>query len=285
MDNIITSIYSKHRIKRYFYLFIGVLISACTYNIFILPNNIVFGGVSGISIIVHTYLGLKPSVGMILCSSLLCLVGFVFLDRKTVFRSIIGAILLPIMVELTSFLTDLVVIRNIDMLTISIFAGVLNGLGFGIVYKYGFTLGGTDFKTEIIHKYFKLTMGTAMIIVEGVVVVSGAFAFGITNFLYAVVILFLITSLVDKVILGISDKKAFYIITSKRKEVSEYVINTMGHTITVFSATGGFLKKRVTVLFTVVPTKEYYKLKEGISYSDPSAFFTVVDAYEVSGGE
>lgn len=285
MDNIIASIYNKHRIKRYFYLIVGVLICACSYNIFILPNNIVFGGVSGISIIMHTYLGIKPSIGMLFCSFLLCLVGFVFLDKETVVRSIIGAILLPVMVELTSFLTELVVIKDIDMLTISLFGGVLYGLGLGIVYKYGFTLGGTDFITEIVHKYFKLTMGTSMIIVEGFVVVSGAFAFGIINFLYAVVILYLMTLLVDKVILGISDKKAFYIITSKKKDVSNYVINTLGHTITVFSATGGFLKKRVSVLFTVVPTKEYYKLKEGISYIDPSAFFTVVDAYEVSGGE
>ena len=103
--------------------------------------------------------------------------------------------------------------------------------------------------------------------------------------MYAIVILYLITFLVDKVILGISDKKAFYIITKKRKEVCDYVIKELGHTITVFSATGGFSKKKVAVLFTVIPTKEYYKLKEGISYIDNEAFFTVVDAYEVRGGE
>ncbi len=146
-------------------------------------------------------------------------------------------------------------------------------------------MGGTDFITQIVNKYLKLTMGAAMTIVEGVIVVIGAFTFGITNFLYAVVILYLITFFVDRVILGISDKKAFYIITSKKQEVSDYVINTMGHTITVFNAKGGFTQKRVSVLFTVVPTKEYYRLKEGISSIDPEVFFTVVDAYEVSGGE
>lgn len=285
MDNVIAAIYNRKRIMRYFYLFIGVLICACAYNIFILPNNFVFGGVSGVSIIAHHFLGVKPSIVIFGCSFILCLVGFLFLEKEVVFRSIVGAVLLPIMVELTSFLTDIVVIKDADMLTVSLFGGVFYGLGLGIAYKYGFTLGGTDFITQIVHKYFKFTMGTSMIIVEGFIVVSGAFVFGITNFLYAVVILYLMTLLVDRVILGISDKKAFYIITSKKKEVSDYVINSLGHTITVFSATGGFLKKRVSVLFTVVPTKEYYKLKEGISYIDPGAFFTVVDAYEVSGGE
>ena len=285
MDNIIASIYNKNRIKRYFYLFLGVLICACSYNIFILPNNIVFGGVSGLSIIAHHFLGIKPSIVILGCSFVLSLIGFAFLEKETVFRSIVGAVLLPAMVELTSFLTDVIIIKDADMLVIALFGGVTYGLGLGIAYKYGFTLGGTDFITQIVHKYFKFTMGTSMIIVEGIIVLCGAFVFGPTNFLYAVVILYLMTLMVDKVILGISDKKAFYIVTSKKKEVSEYVIDTLGHTITVFSATGGFLKKRISVLFTVVPTKEYYKLKEGISLIDPSAFFTVVDAYEVSGGE
>ena len=285
MDNIMASIYKKNLIKRYFYLFLGVLICACTYNIFILPYNIVFGGVSGLSIIAHHILGVKPSLVIFGCSFILCLIGLVFLSKETIIRSIIGALLLPVMVELTSFLTDLVVIKDADMLVISLFGGVFYGLGLGIAYKYGFTLGGTDFITQIVHKYAKFTMGTSMIIVEGIVVLCGAFVFGPTNFLYAVVILYLMTTVVDKVLLGISDKKAFYIITSNKKEVSDYVVNTLGHTITVFSATGGFLKKKVSVLFTVIPTREYYKLKEGISTIDPEAFFTVVDAYEVSGGK
>ena len=285
MDSVIASIYKKHKLKRYLYLILGVFICACTYNIFILPYNIVFGGVSGISIIFHHFFGIKPSIVIFICSFILCMIGLVFLSKETIIRSIIGALLLPIMVELTSFLTDLVVIKDADMLVISLFGGVFYGLGLGLVYKYGFSIGGTDFVTQIVHKYLKFTMGTSMIIVEGIVVLSGAFVFGPTNFLYAVVILYLMTSVVDKVMLGISDKKAFYIVTSKQKEVSDYVVDTLGHTITVFSATGGFLKKKISVLFTVVPTREYYKLREGISLIDSEAFFTVVDAYEVSGGK
>lgn len=283
--DIVASIYKKHMLKRYFYLIIGLFICSATYNIFILPNDIVFGGVGGISIILNHFFGIKPSIGMLACSFILCVIGFIFLPKETVVRSIIGAALFPVFVELTSFLTDIVFIEDADMLVISLFGGTLYGLGLGIIYKYGFTMGGTDFLTQIVNKYLKLTMGTAMTIIEGIIVVIGAFTFGVTNFLYAVVILYLITFLVDRVILGISDKKAFYIVTTKKKEVSNYVINTLGHTITVFSATGGFSHKRISVLFTVVPTREYYKLKEGISHIDNGAFFTVVDAYEVSGGE
>ena len=285
MESVLSKIYNKNKLKRYFYLVLGVIICACTYNIFILPNAIVFGGVSGLSIIANHFLGVRPSVFMFGCSFILCLIGFVFLPREKVIRSIFGAVLLPVFVEITSFLSDVVVIKDADMLVISLFGGVFYGLGLGLVMKYGFTMGGTDFLTQIVNKYAKITMGTSMLIVEGIIVIIGAFVFGITNFLYAIVILYLITFFVDKVILGISDKKAFYIVTKKKKEVSNYVIKELGHTITVFSATGGFSRKKITVLFTVIPTKEYYKLKEGISYIDEEAFFTVVDAYEVSGGE
>ena len=285
MDSVLSKIYSKNKIKRYLWTLVGILICAVSYNLFIFPNNIVFGGVGGISIIFENFTSINPSFVMLICSFVFGIIGFIFLSKGKVFRSVLGAILFPVFVELTSFLTDYITISSNDMLLIALFGGILYGIGLGLIMRSGFTLGGTDFLTQIVSKYGKLTMGTSMMIVEGTIVVIGAFIFGFTNFMYAVVILYLITFLVDKVILGISDKKAFYIITKKKKKVCDFVINELGHTITVFSATGGFSNKKVSVLFTVIPTKEYYKLKEGISYIDDEAFFTVVDAYEVRGGE
>lgn len=285
MDASLKKFYDKNKIKRYLWTLVGILICAISYNLFVFPNNIVFGGVGGISIIVENFIAINPSLVMLIFSFIFGIIGFIFLSKGRVFRSVLGAILFPVFVEITSFLTDYIVINTDDILLCAIFGGVLYGIGLGLIMRSGFTLGGTDFLTQIVNKYGKLTMGSSMMLVEGVIVIIGAFIFGFTNFMYAIVILYLITFLVDKVILGISDKKAFYIITKKRKEVCDYVIKELGHTITVFSATGGFSKKKVAVLFTVIPTKEYYKLKEGISYIDNEAFFTVVDAYEVRGGE
>ncbi len=285
MESILNKVYNKNKLLRYFWLFVGVLICACCYNVFILPYDIVFGGVGGISIIFEHFIHIKPSIFMLFCSLIFCFIGVLFLNKEKVMRSLVGAIMFPIFVELTSFLTSVFKIDSSDMLLIALFGGVLYGLGLGLIMKSGFTLGGTDFLTQIVNKYFKLTLGSSMILVEGTIVVIGAFIFGFTNFMYAAVILYLITFLVDKVVLGISDKKAFYVVTKNKKEVCDYIINELGHTVTIFSATGGFSKKKTPVLFTVIPTKEYYKLKEGIKYIDNNAFFTVVDAYEVTGGE
>lgn len=285
MDNVLSRVYNKNRLLRYFWMIFGVLICAISYNIFIFPYDIVFGGVGGISIIFSNFFDINPALIMLFWSLIFCFVGVLFLDKFKVYRSIFGAILFPIFVELTSFVVDLVVIDSSDMLLISLFGGALYGIGLGFIMRSGFTLGGTDFLTQIVNKYFKITLGSSMILVEGIIVVIGAFVFGFTNFMYAVVILYLITFLVDRVVLGISDKKAFYIVTKSRKKVCDYIIGELGHTVTVFSATGGFSKTKNPVLFTVIPTKEYYKLKEGIRCIDGDAFFTVLDAYEVTGGE
>ena len=271
--------------KRYLSVILGMLLCAFSYNIFLLPNDIVFGGLSGISIIVSKYINIIPSLFIFICSLFIAIFSYFLLGKDVTIRALIGSSFYALFVELTSFITDLVQIPNDDLLLISIFGGVLYGIGLGFVMRGGFTAGGTDMITNIFSKYLKIPTGSSMILVEGVIVIIGTFVFGISNLLYAIIILFLITTLVDKVMLGISDKKAFYIITSEKKKVSNFVINDLGHTITVFSATGGFTKKKVYVLFTVIPTREYYKLREGIRKIDSDAFFTVIDAYEVLGGE
>ena len=277
-------IFKKNQVKRYVQMVLGVFICALTYNLFIMPNNIVFGGLGGLNIIIQHFVKIPSSIFILVCSLVLCFFSYIFLSKESTTRSVIGALLFPLFVEMTSNIGNIIVIDSNDVLLLSLFGGIVYGIGMGLIMKSGFTLGGTDIISQILSKYGKLTMGNAMLIVEGVIVLIGAFIFGLTNCLYAIIILYLITLLVDRVMLGISDKKAFYIITKSQKKVCDYVINELGHTITVFSATGGFSKRKVSVLFTVIPTKEFYKLKEGISKIDNEAFFTVVDAYEVAGG-
>ena len=89
----------------------------------------------------------------------------------------------------------------------------------------------------------------------------------------------------DKVLLGISNNKAFYIITTKEKEIKEYIMNDLKHSITTFDVKGGFLDNKRRVLLTVIPSREYYKLTEGIKEIDEEAFFVVTDSYQVEGAK
>ncbi|MDD4298715.1 MAG: YitT family protein, partial [Bacilli bacterium] len=102
--------------------------------------------------------------------------------------------------------------------------------------------------------------------------------------MYAIIILYIHSLMADKIILGISDNKAFYIITDKEEEVKKYVLDSLNHGVTILKAKGGYDGRKENVLLCVVPARHYFKLKEGISLIDSEAFFVVTDAYEVKGG-
>lgn len=284
-EDILKEINNKHLFKRISQLVIGVFLIAASFNLFFLPSDLVFGGVSGLSIITKALFGLKPTLVISVTSGILLIISFILLGKKETLGSIIGTILYPIFVELTAHIGSYIHIDTSQTLLIAIFGAVIYGIGAGLVFKAGFTTGGTDILNKIVAKYFKVSMGNALIMTDGLIVLGGAFVFGFTKLMYALIVLYIISILTDKVILGISDSKAFYIITEKDEEVKEYVINGLHHSVTVFDAKGGYTKEKQKVLMCVIPTKEYFKLKEGIHEIDKDAFFVATDAYEVFGGE
>lgn len=284
-ENLLKKIYVKFKIKRYAQLLLGIILLALAFNIFILPNNFVYGGVSGVSIITQRLFGLDPSIVIFVLSVALLVISYFTLGKEKTTASVLGSILFPIAVKLTSNVKLFLDFDTSQPLLSAIFGGVIAGFGIGLIYKVGFTSGGTDIVSQILSKYLKMSIGKAIIICDGLILLSGTFIFGINNFMYALIVLYLISILTDRVLLGISDSKAFYIVTEYDKEVKDFVINSLNHGITIFEARGGYENKKQKVLFCVIPTKEYFKLKEGISRIDKNTFFVVTDAYEVYGGE
>ena len=277
--------YNKKIVSRYLYFFLGLFSFSVSFTFFLSPNNLVFGGVSGLSLVFKELFGINTSLFVLLCSIGVLIISFPLLGKEKTYGSILGSLLLPLFLELTELISYYIAFETNDLLLSSIFGGVLGGIGFGLVYKAGFTTGGTDIIKQILNKYLKISLGKAMFIVESIIVVSGIFVFGITKALYALIVLFIMTEITDRVILGVSRSKAFYIVTSETDKVKKYIINSLGHSVTIFDAIGGFSKENEKVLFCVIPTREYYILKEGINNIDKDAFFVVCDAYEVHGGE
>ena len=280
--NNFVGVFSRSSISRFIYFILGMLLFSFSFNYFLLPNDLVFGGVSGLSIIFKNIL--DPSIFVFVVSSILLIISYIFLGKEKTFGSAVGSLLLPVFLKIMSFVTDN--IDKVDEVFLAvIFGGLLAGVGIGFVYKAGFTMGGTDIVNQIIHKYFKISLGKCMLISDGSIVLCSFFSFGLIKFMYAVVVLYIISTMTDKVLLGISNSKAFYIVTSQVNEVKNYVMVKLGHGITIFDAVGGFSKEDQKVLFCVIPTRDYFKLKEGIHDIDKDAFFVVTDAYEVFGGE
>ena len=279
------SIVKNKKIYNSFLFLIGIIIFSSSFTFFLLPHNLVFGGVSGLSIIFKDLFGFNTSLFVLIVSLILLCISFIVLGKKKTAGSILGSFFLPMFLAIMSYISEIVNYTNTDLFICSIFGGVFAGIGLGLVYKAGFTTGGTDILNQIIHKIFKISLGKSMLLTDGLIVTSSIFIFGFTKFMYAVMVLYIITIMTDRVILGVGKSKAFYIVTEKTREVKRYIIDTLGHSVTIFDASGGYSKDTQKVILCVIPTREYFKLKEGINKIDEEAFFIVTDAYEVYGGK
>ncbi len=283
IEHIINKINHKDLIKRYFLLILGCFIVAFAFNVFFLQYGIVCFGVSGLSIVLNEF-GIDPSAFIFIANILLLIVSYLALGWNDTKNSIVGSLIFPIFVSLTEYIVPYVDLGNIELIVVAIFGSVITGIGYGIIFKTGFTTGGTDILNQILAKYSKISLGKAMMIVDGLVVISAKLAFSWEIILYGFIVLYIISLLTDKVILGISQSKAFYIITHKEKESKSFLLNLAHGGVTVIKAKGGYTNERESLLLAVIPTNMYYIVKEGLKEIDPRVFFLVCDAYEVSEG-
>lgn len=286
LDSVINEVNKKNIGKRYLMLFVGTLIVAFAFNLFFLKYNLACFGVSGISIVLSEF-GVNPSVFILVSNLLLLVLAYFTLGLQQTKNQIIGAILYPILIWATSYITSYINLEGTEMIVIVLAGGVCAGVGYGLIYKSNFSTGGTDVIVGIIHKYLKLSLGTSGLIVNGIVILMGKLVFGWDTLLYAILVSYLISILTDKVLLGISTSKAFYIVTSKEKEakVRDFLVALPDVGTTVIEAFGGYSSNKEALLLAVVPTRSYYIVKEGLKEIDNNIFFLVCDSYEVSGKE
>ena len=284
-QNILEVVRKKKLVSRYFFLLISLFISACYFNLLQLPSQIVTGGSSGISIILNSCFGINPSVVIFVISVVLLIVGAIFLGIEKTSGALVSTIIYPVFVEFTSGIGNFIHVDLSDKILISIFIGVLSGITTGIVYKVGFSNGGISIISEIIAKYKKASISNISFMINMIIVFAGGVSFGWNMVLYAAIILYIYSLVLDRVLIGISKNKSIYIMTSEEEKMQDYILNTLNHGVTIFDVKGGFLEKKRKVLMTVIPNREYFKLKEGIKTIDEDAFFIVTDSYQVYGGE
>lgn len=275
----------KTKVKRYLNFILGCLLVAVAYNLFLASNDIVSGGIGGIAIILNELIGISNSLVMLIFNIFLLILSYFLLGKEKTKATILGSLLLPLFIELTSHINIWLELDTSQLLVSSVFGGVMYGFGLGMIFKAGFTTGGTDIVNQILSKYAKMSIGKSMLLCDGTIVLLSGLVFGATHVMYAIIVLYIMSFISDRVILGVSDSKAFYIITDKEETIKEYILNVLNHGVTVFNAQGGYKKDNQTVLMCVLPTKDYYRLKAGINEIDSEAFVVVTDAYEVYGGE
>jgi uncharacterized membrane-anchored protein YitT (DUF2179 family) len=263
----------------YIYVLIGSAIIALSFNVFLLPNQIASGGVSGISTILLSVIGWEPAYVQWAFNIPLFIAGVILLGKQFGIKTLVGTIFLPFVV----FLTKNIDPWTNDALLGALFGGIGVGLGLGIVFRGNASTGGTDLAAQIINKYTGLTLGTCVVLIDGLIVLAAAIVFDIERGLYALIALYVTSKTIDLVQVGLGRSKTAMIITNKQEEVREGILNKIDRGVTKLSAYGGFTDHERPVLMCVVDQREFTKLKQLVKTLDPTAFVVVMDAAEVLG--
>ena len=273
------------RIKNYLFTIIGIIICAISFNIFFLPYNIIPSGVAGISMIFGKLYDVNEVISIVFLSVMFLLIGYIFLDKNEIKKSLIGTILFPVFIYLFGIIFNRIDLSIDNNLLTSIVGGVSLGFGLGIIYRNDHYIGGIDLLNRILDKKINISYSVITFITDILVIIVGGIVFGFETFIYSAVSIFIYRQMIEKVSVGIGDNRSFYIITSHANEIKEMILNDLGHGVTILKGRGAYTNENKYIIFVVIPKRDYYKLRNAIKKIDKNAFFVVSSSYEVGGGK
>lgn len=282
-------------IKDYLLIIIGCAFVAIAMDIFLVPNKIASGGATGFAtVIFHITNGKIPVGAVIIAFNIpLFLIGTKVMGKGFLIKSAISTLLLSVMIDLfepyaekfiQNYLEDITGSSG-NMLLFCIFGGVLMGVGIGLVFRTGGSTGGTDIAAALLQKIFPIaTIGQLLLIIDGIIILFAAIAF--KSFLlamYAIVVIYITTKIIDAILEGVSFAKSVYIISDYSEEIAELIMVNLGRGVTALKGTGMYTKSEKNVLFCVIERAEIPKLKSIVKEHDPEAFIVMGDVREVLG--
>ena len=273
-------------------LFIGVTfvfgtfcLSLC-YNLFFVPNNIVVGGTSGLAIILEELCSINAQVFIYAMSLILLIVSYVFLGRVETSKTVVGSLLYPLFITFTEPIAKvlLIFLSFEEILVTVVLAALFYGFSNGLIYKYGYTTGGSDVIMRLFCKYFHWSEGKSSNVFNFSIILMGAFTFGFDMGVYAIIILLVSSMIIDKIIIGMSDSKQFMIYTKKSSKIKKMIGKDFYTGFTIFPTVGGYSHVKGAMIMCVIRNRDVRLFKDRILEIDPEAFFVVSDCYQVQGG-
>ena len=259
----------------------GNLILAFAVRFFILPYNILSGGVAGIAVAVSKLSGLPADLivnGLIIAMFIL---GSIFLGKKFMTHTAISSFLYPFFLLVLNRFTFTM---NIDPMLASLYGGLIGGVGVGMVFRTGASTGGMDVPPMIINKYIHIELYKLILFVDGLTVLFGMIAYGVEAVLIGLISVWATSFAVNKIILfGSLESLSVMIISEKTDAVNDFIQKEVDRGSTLLSGYGCFTKAPKNIIMTVVSKVEYPEMINEINKIDPHAFVVVTDAMEVKG--
>lgn len=268
--------------RRYFFMVIACFLYALSLQMFLIPNKIVGGGVSGAASLIEIVTTLPAGLFIVIINIPILIFGFKLMGWKFILRCFITTATLGLATEILSFFT--VAITENALLSAG-YGGILQGVSIGLFIKYETSSGGTELLGRLTHHVIPYgSIATHVAVIDALIVIMGAIVLqNPENILYALILIFISAKVSDMVIVGLSKAKMCYIITTKAEEISDFLIANSPRGVTLVNGEGMFSKTPRGVLMTCIKSNQVSHLKASIHKLDENAFVIVTDANEVYG--
>lgn len=262
----------------YMFMTIGILLAALALEVFLIPNRIIDGGITGISIILSFLTNINLSIFIVIINIPFLLLGFKHLGKNFLIQSSVAMVLFSLLLEAFKQV-DVV---TSDILLATVFGGLLLGIGVGFVIRYGACLDGVETIAILINKKTSFSVGQVILLINLVIYMVAGILFGWDRALYSIMTYFITYKIIDIVSEGLDQAKAALIITNNGEEIANSIYKKLGRTVTFIEGEGLISGKKV-VLYVVVTRIEVRELKKIVGDDDVSAFMTITDVAEIVG--
>jgi len=257
----------------------GSCVCAVALNGILIPNGFVSGGVAGLSLIVHHVLpDLPVSILYLIFNIPLFALGWKYVGRRFFFYSIVGTFIFSSAVQWIY-----IPIPVSDKFLCAILAGIINGVGTGIILRSAGSSGGTDILSVMVLTRFAVRMGNTVIAFNTAVLTITAFLFSLESALYTLIFIYVTAHLLDLVVTGLRQRKSVMIVSKYQEEIVRTITENMNRGVTVIKGRGGYTGELSEIIYTVITFRELSRLKRLITRIDPDAFVVVSDTTEVIG--
>lgn len=267
-------------LKKFFFLTVGPLIAAYALECFLVPNNIIDGGIIGVSIILAHITKYNLGLLIFILNLPFILLAFNKIGKKFVLQTFYAIGILSLG---TNFFHHIENVTS-DLLLATVFGGILLGLGVGIVLKNEGSMDGTEIMSLVLSKKFGFSIGEIIMGFNVIIYGAAGFVFGPEKAMYAIITYFIASKIIDAVLEGLNNSKSVRIISDKSYEIGKELLEKLEVGVTYLDGEGGFSGKEKKLIYCVVARLEMAKLKEIVKEIDPAAFVAVVDVHETYGG-
>ena len=271
---------NKDTLKSFILVTLGCFLFSYTINALVIANHFGEGGITGVTLLGYYTLQIDPALSNLILNGFLLIVGYRYLERKTMVYTVLAVIELPTFIKVTQ---DWPVFVPENLVVAGVAAGALVGVALGLVILGKGTTAGTDIIAMMMHKYLGWSVSSSLLMIDFIIVTPLAFVIGLEKAVLTLIMLFIASKVINFILEGFNPRKAIMIISDKYDEIGQRIQMDLDRGITVLDGHGFYSKEKRQVLYVVVSRQQLMPVQRIIHEYDPEAFVIIIDVNQVIG--